>query len=347
MAALTFYIDNGTGQAYLDLIGRAAGGDSGDPVTVPRATIDCAWQWYNVIDGQKVPARKPVSTAIDFGFALVNANGIPQFEGDWVCSIDQSTLARATSGTGVGYKVNISPSYAAGNTGIEIDGGSGTILANDSVHIGNFDYRVVSYTGTTLTIPSPGLLEIIPDNQPVTINTEYGFYTAQIPGDTAAMRALLNTPNGDPADDLDAKPLAGMLLWTLPTAGMGDPPQSTNIIYGNARNTFTMGGSSLPATNGTFTPISSNTTANGKQSYLVDLTSGAFTLTLPLTPSVGTAVPIWDGFSQASTHNLTVARNGQLIDSSASNATLSTNGFYVIYGFVGSTIGWKSLTLAP
>ena len=73
---------------------------------------------------------------------------------------------------------------------------------------------------------------------------------------------------------------------------------------------------------------------------LVNTTSAAITITLPLTPSINSAVNFSDPFNTWQTNALIVNGNGANIQ--GSNTVLTTDvsaSFYLIY--VGGTIGWK------
>jgi|DEB0MinimDraft_4_1074332.scaffolds.fasta_scaffold01455_6 hypothetical protein len=84
-----------------------------------------------------------------------------------------------------------------------------------------------------------------------------------------------------------------------------------------------------------FTAVSGN-------GYFVNTTSGAITVTLPATPSAGDIVGIKDYAGTFGTNNVTVARNGSLIDGTTTDATLSTNQLSVFFVYVDGTQGWKA-----
>jgi hypothetical protein len=86
-----------------------------------------------------------------------------------------------------------------------------------------------------------------------------------------------------------------------------------------------------------------NYTAVDKEIVLADTTGGAFTITLPASPAVGSTVTIADA-GNWETHNLTVARNGSTIEGAAANLTLSTAGVMVDFIFDGTT--WQAYTQA-
>ena len=72
-----------------------------------------------------------------------------------------------------------------------------------------------------------------------------------------------------------------------------------------------------------------------------DTTAGAFTVTLPASPSNGDTVSILDYAGTFDTNNLTIARNGSNIESLAENmdANIEDAAFSLVY--VGAVVGWK------
>lgn len=73
---------------------------------------------------------------------------------------------------------------------------------------------------------------------------------------------------------------------------------------------------------------------------LVDTTSGAVTVTLSSSPSIGDRVMVMDSESNFGTTTLTIDGNGNDIDGSASNFTISTDDAWAELIFVDSTRGW-------
>jgi hypothetical protein len=85
-----------------------------------------------------------------------------------------------------------------------------------------------------------------------------------------------------------------------------------------------------------FTAVSGN-------GYFVNTTSAAVTMTLPATPSAGDIVAFKDYASTFATNNLTIARNGSNLDSTAGDATINTNNTSMSLVYVDATQGWKSV----
>jgi len=74
--------------------------------------------------------------------------------------------------------------------------------------------------------------------------------------------------------------------------------------------------------------------------YFCDTTGGAFTVTLPLSPSAGDVVGVSDYAKTFDTDNLTLGRNGSNIGGGASDAIISTEGVAVTLVYVDATKGW-------
>ncbi len=92
--------------------------------------------------------------------------------------------------------------------------------------------------------------------------------------------------------------------------------------------------------NETASSISSNTNLAAGTRYFVTSAS-ALTLTLPASPSVNDQIDIFDASGNASTYNITVARNGKLINGNAGNFIIDVNGSWYTLVFTGNTYGWK------
>lgn len=82
-------------------------------------------------------------------------------------------------------------------------------------------------------------------------------------------------------------------------------------------------------------------TAVAGDQLLANTSGGAFTITLPASPSVGDFVTIVDSQGTFATNNLTVGRNSQSIGGSAANMTASTNNAAFMLIFAGGSMGWQ------
>ena len=82
-----------------------------------------------------------------------------------------------------------------------------------------------------------------------------------------------------------------------------------------------------------------NYTTTNLEGVLADTSSGAFTITLPATPSFGDQVIIADSGEAFGTNNLTVGRNGQTIDGTSEDLLLDIDGVSVQFVFDAAT--WR------
>jgi len=87
-----------------------------------------------------------------------------------------------------------------------------------------------------------------------------------------------------------------------------------------------------------------NFTAVSGEGYFCDTASvGAFTLTLPSSPSVGDIVAIKDYASSFGTANLTIDRNGSNLNGDAVNNTRGTNNESLTLVYADATKGWLAV----
>ena len=84
----------------------------------------------------------------------------------------------------------------------------------------------------------------------------------------------------------------------------------------------------------------SNYTASAGQGVFANTTSGAFTVTLPASPSLGDEVTIVDYAGTADTNNITVGRNSSPIMGAAEDLTISIERAGITLVYVDSTQGW-------
>ena len=89
--------------------------------------------------------------------------------------------------------------------------------------------------------------------------------------------------------------------------------------------------------------VSSARTLEAADLIAADTSGGAFTLTLPANPSNGDAVDIFDFSETFDTNPLTIARNGQPIESLNEDLVANVEGAYFTLIYTGSTRGWQVL----
>jgi hypothetical protein len=69
--------------------------------------------------------------------------------------------------------------------------------------------------------------------------------------------------------------------------------------------------------------------------------ASSLTLTLPSSPTLNDEIQIVDASGNALTYNITIARNGKLINGNAGNFVIDANGYWASLIYTGSTYGWK------
>jgi len=83
-----------------------------------------------------------------------------------------------------------------------------------------------------------------------------------------------------------------------------------------------------------------NFTATSGEGYFCDTNGGAFTVTLPSSPSAGDIVSVADYSTTFQTNNLTIGRNSSNIQGSAADVVLTNNGLAITLVYADSTKGW-------
>ena len=88
--------------------------------------------------------------------------------------------------------------------------------------------------------------------------------------------------------------------------------------------------------------VSTTFSATVNDRILADTSSSAYTITLPANASLldGDIIQVIDISNNAASNNLTIGRNGSLINGSAENLTIDVSGAIVTLIYSGSTYGW-------
>ena len=126
----------------------------------------------------------------------------------------------------------------------------------------------------------------------------------------------------------------GSTAITLPTSdGSADQVLTTN---GSGTLSFVdnTGGTDWQAVK------TGNYTAVAGQGVFANTTSGAWTLTLPASPTIGDEVSFVDYAGTFDSNNLTIARNGSKIAGATADLTVSTERAANTLVFTDSTQGW-------
>jgi len=87
-------------------------------------------------------------------------------------------------------------------------------------------------------------------------------------------------------------------------------------------------------------------TAVAGNGYFCNTTSGAFTVTLPSSPTAGDTVGISDYANTADTNNITIGRNGSNIQGVANDFIINIEGACVLLTYVDATKGWLLIDAA-
>jgi hypothetical protein len=135
----------------------------------------------------------------------------------------------------------------------------------------------------------------------------------------------------------------GNTVTLTSAAAVSDIVEIVSVTGANSVSTYTQAETNaLLAANTSVAPlsISANTTLVAKKRYFVTSAS-ALTLTLPATPALNDEIQILDASGNASTYNITVARNGNKINGGTGNLIIDMNGAWTTLLYTGSTYGWK------
>lgn len=171
--------------------------------------------------------------------------------------------------------------------------------------------------GLTSTAAEVNVLDGIP---PTLTATELGY----VDGVTSAIQT-----------QLDAKaPLESPALTGNPTAPTQTPGDNSTKIATTAYADAATG--SIP---NWLIKTAGGYTATSQDKIVGDTTGGAFSITLPASPTVGNFV--WIKTTVAASNNLTIARNGSNIDGSAADLVCDLDNYQFCLVYVDATIGWQ------
>jgi hypothetical protein len=142
----------------------------------------------------------------------------------------------------------------------------------------------------------------------------------------------------------------GVEAMVPPKGSTGERP--VNLIEGQFRYNSTLktmeyynGTSWIPTGEVATTNVTSGTSAVSWGQYFVDTSGGILTITLPATPAVGDKIRFYDVAKTFDTNNLTLARNGKLIQGDAADLTVNAESAAFELVFSGDTYGWRIFSI--
>ena len=158
---------------------------------------------------------------------------------------------------------------------------------------------------------------------------------------TVATSGSYNDLTDKPTITTTATNIAGGSNGTIPYQSAAGTTQM--LAVGSVGQVLTSNGAAAPTwtspSSGSFTAKTANYTAVSGDNILANTSAGSWTLTLPATPTTGSAVQVMDSIGTFGVYPLTVARNGSTIMSAAENMTLDVNGAATTFVYNGST--WR------
>jgi len=157
---------------------------------------------------------------------------------------------------------------------------------------------------------------------------------------TSTIKGRVTAGTGDPEDLTGTQ--ATTLLDVFTSSLKGLAPASgggtTNFLRADGTWASPPGGGGGVSFN--WTAKTTTYTAVTGDHLLADTSGGAFTITLPATPTAGDYIEFNDAKETWATNNLTIARNGSNIDSLAENLVCNVSA-KIGLTYINATIGWK------
>jgi len=163
------------------------------------------------------------------------------------------------------------------------------------------------------------------------INESGDVITVGAAGDTVAVAGNIVKSNAYQA--ADGGSIISQSGTTITIGASGD---TVSLASGASQSGFGRSGS----VNWQTTIKTSGFTAVSGEGYFCNTTGGAFTVTLPASPSAGAIVAIKDYANTADTNNITIGRNSSNINGEASDPKITIEGGSVILVYADSTKGW-------
>ena len=188
--------------------------------------------------------------------------------------------------------------------------------------------------GGNLDVNGNSIVSVSNGNIPLAPN---GSGVVQISGNatqSGTLRITEDTDEGSNYVDIKVPALASNVTLTLPNND-GDADQFIKTDgSGNLSFATVSGGTDWQAVKTT------NFTAVAGEGYFINTTSGAVTMTLPASPTIGDEVAFVDYAGTADTNNITVGRNSEKIQGDAADLTINVERAANTLVYTDGTQGW-------
>jgi hypothetical protein len=206
----------------------------------------------------------------------------------------------------------------------------GSIGAQLGESINEFSSDGTLSGNSNLSVPTEQAVKTYVDSKTGTNITTVGTITSGTLGDGAAISTVTTSLGSDATGDVFYRNAGGKL---------------TRLGIGNADESLTVSGSGLPqwapASGGySYELKSASFTAASGSAYLVDVSGGAVTATLPTSPTAGDFLMIIDSSGVADVNNITVARNGSKIHRKDDDLDIDFSMTALELVYEGTTNGW-------
>jgi len=264
-----------------------------------------------------------------------------------------------TWGDKTNTNLNLVQQAIAGYEAVSIAGGAQTTaLAMTDATLSNARNAVVEFTGTI----TGNQIVTIPDGIEKTYyiyNNTTGAFTVQFKTVTGTGPTFTATDKGykivysdgtdvievptTPADGsiTSAKLATDAVITAKISAAQVTNPKLANKSITLNGVTATLGSSVTIAAGTDWQAVKTTTfTAVAGEGYFVNTNGGAFTMTLPATPTLGDEVSFVDYAGTFDTNNLTIGRNSENIQGSAADLTVSTERAANTLVYTDGTQGW-------
>ena len=264
-----------------------------------------------------------------------------------------------TWGDKTNTNLNLVQQAIAGYEAVSIAGGAQTTaLAMTDATLSNARNAVVEFTGTI----TGNQIVTIPDGIEKTYyiyNNTTGAFTVQFKTVTGTGPTFTATDKGYkivysdgtdvievPTTPADGSITSAKLATDAVITAKISAAQVTNAKLANKSITLngvtaTLGSSVTIAAGTDWQAVKTTTfTAVAGEGYFVNTNGGAFTMTLPSSPTIGDEVSFIDYAGTFDTNNLTIGRNSENIQGSAADLTVGTERAANTLVYVDSTQGW-------